>query len=189
MTGRPKPEDSHLLHGGRHLELVETGGWEYVQRRKVKGTVAIVAVTDDKKLVLVEQYRPPVGKYVIELPAGLAGDIPFHEDEPLVAAARRELKEETGYEAKHWAALGEGPSSAGLTTETITFFHATGLTKTGAGGGDHHEEIRVHYVPVADVLKWCRDQERDRKMVDFKIFAGLYLARAQTGLSEARLWY
>ena len=184
-----KPEDARLLQGGKFLEFYETGGWEFVQRRKVKGTVAVVAVTDDKKLILVEQYRPPVGKFVIELPAGLAGDIPYQEDEPLVSAARRELKEETGYEAKHWTSLAEGPSSAGLTSEVISFFYATGLTKTGQGGGDHHEEIRVHYVHLPDVLQWCRDRERERKLVDFKIYAGLYLARAQASLSEARLWY
>lgn len=189
MIGRPRPEDARLLHGGRFLEFYETGGWEFVRRRKIKGTVAIVAVTDDKKLVLVEQYRPPVGRAVIELPAGLAGDIPYQEDEPLVAAARRELKEETGYEARHWACLGEGPSSAGLTSEVITFFHATGLAKLGEGGGDHHEDIRVHYVPLLDVLKWCRDREREGMLVDFKVFAGLYLAKAQSGLTETRLWY
>lgn len=186
---RSRPEDASLLHGGRFLELCETGGWEFVRRRKVKGTVAIVAVTDDKKLILVEQYRPPMGKAVIELPAGLAGDIPLQADEPLVTAARRELKEETGYEAKNWTSLCEGPSSAGLTTETVTFFYATGLAKMGEGGGTEGEEIRVHYIPLQDVLKWCRDQERAGKMIDFKIYAGLYLARAQSGLAEARLWY
>lgn len=190
MARNDSPEDAELVHEGRFLDYCRTsGGWEFVRRHKVKGTVAIVAITDDKKLVLTEQYRPPVGRKVIELPAGLAGDLPYQEDEPLVSAARRELMEETGYEAKNWQALREGPSSAGLTNETVTFFYATGLTKMGEGGGTHGEDIRVHFVPVGDVPKWCADREREGLMVDFKIYAGLYLARSLTQLTEARLWY
>ncbi|MCB1065959.1 MAG: NUDIX hydrolase [Verrucomicrobiae bacterium] len=185
-----RPEDAQLVHGGKHLEFCLTsGGWEYVRRREVKGTVAIVAITDDKLLILTEQYRPPVGKKVIELPAGLAGDLPYQADEPLESAARRELKEETGYVAKNWTALREGPSSAGLTSETITFYYATGLTKMGEGGGDHTEDIRVHFVPIRDVPSWCADREREGLMVDFKIYAGLYLVRSRSQLNEARLWY
>lgn len=178
---RPKspPDAANTLHRGRFLELCESDSWEFVRRPGVKGIVAIVAVTDDQKLILVEQYRPPVGRAVIELPAGLAGDIPLQEDEPLVTAARRELKEETGYEAKIWNCLGEGPSSAGLTTEIITFFHAGRLLKVGEGGGDHHEDIRVHRVAVAEFPAWCRDREREGKLVDFKIHAGLFMARSQ----------
>lgn len=184
------PEDATLVHEGKHLDFCVTeGGWEFVRRHKVKGTVAIVAITDDRQLVLTEQYRPPMGRKVIELPAGLAGDIPLQEDEPLITAARRELKEETGYEAKHWQVMREGPSSAGLTTETITFFHATGLTRMGAGGGTHGEDVRVHFVAVADVPDWCADREREGLLVDFKIYAGLFLARSIEGSTQPRLWY
>lgn len=190
MARNDRPEDAELIHEGKFLDYCRTSkGWEFVRRHKVKGTVAIVAITDDKQLILTEQYRPPVGKRVIELPAGLAGDLPYQEDEPLVSAARRELKEETGYEAKNWQALREGPSSAGLTNETISFFYASGLTKMGEGGGDHTEDIRVHFVPVSDVPNWCSDREREGMMVDFKIFAGLYLARSLSQLTQARLWY
>ena len=176
---KPNPAEATVLHRGRFLELCEADTWEFVRRPGVKGIVAIVAVTDDQQLILVEQYRPPVGRAVIELPAGLAGDIPLQEDEPLVTAARRELKEETGYEAKHWTCLGEGPSSAGLTTEIITFFHAGGLLKVGEGGGDQHEDIRVHRVAVAEFSAWSRDREREGKLVDFKIHAGLFMARSR----------
>ena len=79
---------------------------------------------------------PPVDCKVIELPPGLAGDIPLQEDEPLETAARRELKEETGYVAKHWELLSEGPSTAGLTDEFITLFYASEMTRVTEGGGD-----------------------------------------------------
>src|SRR5436190_21784999 len=88
-----------VLYEGKFRRYVRRGGWEYVARRNVTGIVGIIAVTDDGKLVLVEQFRPPVGKNVIEIPAGLAGDVAGSEHEALAEAARRELLEETGYEA------------------------------------------------------------------------------------------
>jgi len=183
-------EPDEILHQGRFLSYHRTArGWEYVTRTNAKGCVAILAETDDQRIILVEQHRPPVGRPVIELPAGLAGDLPRQEHEPLVVAAKRELKEETGYEAKHWTALLEGTSSAGMTDELVTIFYATGLTKMTEGGGVHGEDIRVHYVHRSDVVKWCRDREAEGKRVDFKIFAALYLARSVSQGGEARLWY
>ena len=64
--------------------------------------VAIIAVTDEDKLLLVEQHRPPVNQTVLELPAGLVGDLSDHPMEDLEQAAQRELLEETGYRAKRW---------------------------------------------------------------------------------------
>ncbi len=115
MTG---PDE--VVHAGKFLSYRRTDrGWEYVTRSNAKGCVAILAVTDDRRVILTEQYRPPVGRQVIELPAGLSGDIPLQEDEPLLVAAKRELKEETGYEAKNWTVLFEGTSSAGMTDEMV----------------------------------------------------------------------
>jgi ADP-ribose pyrophosphatase len=112
---------------------------------------------------------------VIELPAGLAGDVPEDADEPLEAAARRELVEETGYEATNLERLFEGPLSAGMTTEVVTFFRATGLTKTGAGGGDGSESITVHEVPLAEADRWLAGQAAAGKLVDPKVYVGLYV--------------
>ena len=91
--------NSETVAEGKFIRLVRKGTWEYVTRKGVCGIVAMVALTDDGKLVFVEQDRPPVGKRVVELPAGLAGDKAGEEDEALADAARRELLEETGYEA------------------------------------------------------------------------------------------
>lgn len=183
-------EPDETIHEGRFLTYRRTArGWEYVTRSNAKGCVAILAVTDDRRVILTEQFRPPVGRRVIELPAGLAGDIPLQEDEPLLVAAKRELKEETGYEARNWTTLLEGTSSAGMTDEIVTIFYATGLTKMTEGGGVHGEDIRVHYVHQSDVGKWCRDRQAAGLRVDFKIFAALQLARAVSQSAEPRLWY
>jgi ADP-ribose pyrophosphatase len=187
---RRRDEASETVHQGKFLSYERTeSGWEYVTRTNAKGCIAILAETDDKRVVLVEQFRPPVGKNVIELPAGLAGDIPLQKDEPLLSAAKRELKEETGYEAKNWKTLGETPSSAGLTDETNTIFYATGLIRMTEGGGVGGESITVHFVNKFDVPKWCEDRRREGKLVDFKIFAAMYLAKGAEQSSQSRLWY
>ena len=89
----------------KFLKLVERGTWSFVQRQSDVRIVAIVAVTNNDELVLVEQYRPPTDSRVIELPAGLAGDIQGQESESLQTAAGRELLEETGYTATKWQHL------------------------------------------------------------------------------------
>lgn len=162
------------LYPGRHLSLVRRGHWEFATRHSASGVVALVAVTDEAKLLLVEQARPPLGKRVIELPAGLAGDIVGEESESLATAAHRELLEETGYEAQDAQLLTEGPSSAGLTDEMITFFAMTGLTKTGEGGGDASEDIIVHEVPLAELPEWLEQRRRSGWAIDPKIYVGLF---------------
>jgi ADP-ribose pyrophosphatase len=171
----PKPE---TLAEGKFIRLVRQGKWEYAKRKGVSGIVAIVAVTDDRKLVLVEQDRPPVGKRVIELPAGLAGDQAGHETEDLADAARRELLEETGYEARGVERVAEGAASAGMTDEVITLFRATGLKKTGDAKGDGSEDITVHEVALDGVTAWLDTRAAEGKLVDLKVYAGLYFARA-----------
>jgi ADP-ribose pyrophosphatase len=165
-----------VLGEGRHLRLVVEGGWEFVERQATTGIVVIVAVTEAGALLLVEQFRPPVRCRVLELPAGLAGDVAGQEGEELESAARRELLEETGYEAEELTALGGGPPSSGTTSEVVTFFRAAGLRRTGGGGGDASEAIVVHEVPRRQVHRWLGEREREGRMVDPKVYAGLALA-------------
>jgi ADP-ribose pyrophosphatase len=166
--------EAKLLFVGNHLSLRSINGWEYVVRNRVSGIVAIQAITEERELLLVEQFRLPVNRRVIEIPAGLAGDIEGEEHEALSEAAKRELLEETGYEAERMEHLTEGPSSAGLTTEMITFFRAGGLKKTGAGGGDGSEDIQVHPVPLSDVKSWLETKQKEGCLVDYKVYAALY---------------
>ena len=177
MRGMKRDPDVHTLADGKHIALVRRGGWEYAARKNVSGIVGVVAVTDDRRLVLVEQDRPPVNGRVIELPAGLAGDDDRHRDEDLAAAARRELLEETGYAAREMRRLAAGAASAGMTDEIITLFPATGLAKSGPGGGDGSEDITVHEVPLDGILDWLAAREAEGRLIDLKVYAGLYFAR------------
>lgn len=165
-----------ILFAGNYLRLMRRGNWEYVDRTNVSGIVGIIALTDDAKLLLVEQFRPPVNCFVIELPAGLVGDVRGQENEDLLAGARRELLEETGYEAQNMIVIASGPVSAGLSSELITLVRATGLKKTAAGGGDVGESITLHEIPLADVPRWLNQQAAQGKLIDLKVYAGLYFA-------------
>ncbi len=162
------------IHEGRFLRMVRRGKWEYVERHGASGVIAIVALTDDQRLLLVEQFRPPLQASVIELPAGLAGDIAGAESEPLEVAAARELVEETGYEAREIRWLTSGPTSAGLTNEVVTIFAMTGLTKVSAGGGDASESIVVHEIPIGELPDWLEARRQAGCAIDPKIYAGLY---------------
>lgn len=172
-----KKEDVKIIGEGRYARLVSKDGWEWAQRKNITGIVSLVAITSDDKIVLTEQFRAAVAKPVIELPAGLVGDVAGSENESLLTAAKRELLEETGYEAAHFSYLTAGPPSSGLTSEIITLFLAQGLRKVSEGGGDASENITVHEVPLAKIDKWLNDACQDRQvLIDPKIYAGVYLA-------------
>ena len=162
MIGLPPPR---VLAEGRYLRLVARGHWEYAERTTASGAVVIVA-TIERRIVLVEQFRIPMNGPVIELPAGLAGDVPedraADESTGSANAARRELLEETGYEAGELRLLAGGPPSAGLSNEVVTFFHATQLRRIHAGGGDAHEAITVHEPPLAELDAWLRGRAASR---------------------------
>lgn len=168
--------DKTILGEGRFLKLVNDNGWEYAERRIASGVVVVVAITDDRRLILTEQFRPAVGRRVLDLPAGLAGDIAGSEDEAFATAARRELEEETGYTTKSMRRLIACPSSAGITSEVITYFAAIGLTKIGDGGGDASEEIAVSEIPLDELFDHLYSKDAAGVAVDPKIAAGLYFA-------------
>jgi ADP-ribose pyrophosphatase len=183
---RPAPpddnDDAHppvrTLAEGKYLHLLDEDGWEYVVRPHSTGVVVIVALTPERRLVLVEQWRVAVHSQVVELPAGLVGDSAAARGEPLATAARRELLEETGYEAEQMVELATGPIAVGLGSEIVTFFHAQGLRRTGPGGGDETEQIVVHEVTLPELPAWLAEKRRAGALVDPKIFAGLYLIGA-----------
>lgn len=164
-----------VMWKGDWIMAVKRGRWEYARRAKnIVGIVGMVPLTDEGKLVLVEQYRPAVNARVIELPAGLVGDEAAREQEPLEDAARRELIEETGYEAERMEMLVDAVPSAGISGESMVLYLASGLRKVGPGGGDEHEDITVHEVPLAEVESFCQARQREGTAIDVKVYAGLY---------------
>lgn len=157
---------------GKFLKIVDCGGWEVVQRINSGDTVSALAFTPEDEIILVEHYRVPLGKYVIESPAGLTDK----KGESMVCAMDRELIEETGYTSDHWHILYENcPNSAGMTDEKGTKFLALDCVKIGEGGGVEDENIKVHLVHIDDIFKFRRKQIQEGKYFDEKIIAGLYL--------------
>ena len=125
--------DARTVYEGKYLRMVVRGHWEYVQRTHADGmAVIIIAVTPDDCVLFVEQYRVPLDARTIEMPAGLVGD--DHAHDTLEDAARRELIEETGWQADRVQVLLVGPTSSGMSSERIAFVRATGLTRVGEGG-------------------------------------------------------
>lgn len=176
-----RPHEVHFQ--GKFIRAVSEDGWEWVERTNATGAVVIVPITPQSEVVLIEQYRIPLHATVIELPAGLAGDSAGDEGESLLAAARRELLEETGFEADRWEYLTEGPSSAGLATEVFALFLARDARRVASGGGDSAEEITVHVVAHTELERWLERRRAEGAMIDPKVFAGLYFALTRGALS------
>lgn len=159
---------------GRFLHLVRRGTWEFAKRPAGCGVVGVVALTPADRVVLVEQYRPPVDARVIELPAGLVGD--EEAAESALAAAQRELLEETGYAAEAWERLTCGLSSPGLTDEAVVFFLARGARRIAAVGGVGGEAITVHEVDRSRLGEWLAEQVKAGRQYDLKLLAGIWAA-------------
>ncbi|GAB1597114.1 NUDIX hydrolase [Lysobacter claricitrinus] len=162
------------LHEGRWLRLVKRGRWEYAERVHGHGmAVIIIAATPDDDVLFVEQFRMPLGKSTIEMPAGLVGDT--QDDDTLIDAARRELIEETGWDAANLEVLLIGPTTAGMSSERIAFVRATGLTRVGEGGGIDDEGIVVHHVPRTAAPAWLMRKHAEGYEIDLKLWGGLWM--------------
>lgn len=156
---------------GKRVVVLEDDGWEYVERKKGKEAVVVLAVADGRA-ILTEQHRRPVGKNVIDWPAGLVGDEDAHTGPE--ETAKKELEEETGFTCESVELLARGPTSPGITSEIVSFYRARGVRSVGEGGGVGGESIRVHAIPLSDLPSWLARQEKDGKLVDLKIWGGLY---------------
>jgi ADP-ribose pyrophosphatase len=165
-----------IICAGRFLSLAKRDNWEYATRANAAGVIAVVPITGDHRILLVEQFRAPVGARVIEIPAGLVGDHADHTGEPHETAARRELLEETGHEADRWTMLASGPTSPGMCDEVMTLYLAQGLRRIGEPLGDGHEQITLHAVPLAELHEWLDAATARGLMVDIKLYSGVHLA-------------
>lgn len=159
--------------------MVREGRWEYCERVNNTNAVMVFACTPEGKLLLVEEFRPPIGQRCLCFPAGLCGD---EGPESEASAARRELLEETGYEAAGLKFLFHGPSSPGLTSESLSFYLATDLRRVAAGGGVENENITVREAPLAEIDAWLAAQVEQGIALDPRIYTGLYFLKAQSDL-------
>jgi ADP-ribose pyrophosphatase len=151
--------------------------WEALERVGIGGIVVMVAVTPSGNVILEKQFRPPMGREVIELPAGLV-----EAGEPMEEAARRELIEETGWAAGKLEFLAEGPISTGASTEALRAYLCTDLAVVGKNGGDDNEIIEVIEVPITSAQEYLRAQQQQGVLVDLKVFGLVELARRAVGL-------
>lgn len=158
---------------GRFIVAKTRGRWEYVGRSRGIRAAAIIALDEDtdgtRHVILVSQYRVPLSRFCLEIPAGLIGDDDGGEDEDAATAAARELEEETGYRAGKLEVLGEFYSSPGMVSESFTLLRATGLAKVGEGGGVGDEGITVYRVPLAELSEFVADWRAAGHAVDVRV--------------------
>lgn len=148
---------------GKWLVARRRGRWEYVGRVGARGAAVILAVDDDHVL-LVEQYRVPLGRSCLELPAGLVDD-----GEDVEATAARELEEETGYRPARISRIGDFHSSPGMVSECFTLVRAEGLERVSDGGGEPGEGITVHRVPLAGIADYVAARRAEGLAIDVKL--------------------
>ena len=166
--------EMETLYRGRFLNMVKEGSWEYCERVNQTEAVMVFARTPENKILLVEEFRPPIGKRCLCFPAGLSGD---EGAESHAAAAQRELLEETGYSAASVRYLFTGPSSPGLTSETLHFFLAEGVVRVGCGGGVAGERITVCEAPAESIDAWLAEKAESGVAIDPRVYTGLYFLR------------
>jgi ADP-ribose pyrophosphatase len=135
------------------------------------GAVAIAALDAQGRLALVRQYRHPAGDWLVEIPAGRV-----EEGEDRLAAAKRELEEETGLRARRWSLLREFFAAPGFCSERLSIYLAEDLerARTDRLAQDPDEELETWFAPVAEVLRDAQDAKT-------LIAAALLSARGRPG--------
>jgi ADP-ribose pyrophosphatase len=155
--------ESETVYEGRVITLrrdvvaMPGGGSSVREVVQHPGAVAVVAIDDDDRVVLLRQYRHPVGEQLWELPAGLRDA----DGEPPLETAKRELAEETQLAADRWSLLTTTYSSPGFCDEQVITFLAEGLRPAERPDGfvvEHEEAVMtVERVPIADAVQWIFD--------------------------------
>jgi ADP-ribose pyrophosphatase len=159
-------DEPEIVWSGRFIEAKRLGKWEFVSRTRGVSAAVILAV-DEGHVLLVEQYRVPLGARCLELPAGLVGD--EQEGEAAAVAAIRELEEETGYRAGRAVDLGRYFASPGMSSEAFTLVRAEGLSRVGEGGGVAGEDIEVHRVKLDAVAAFVAERREAGVAIDSKL--------------------
>ncbi|MDE2275343.1 MAG: NUDIX hydrolase [Burkholderiales bacterium] len=190
--GAVPPGDDMLVEHRLSGQTLLSGGFLEVRRDRVRlpdggtasreyirhgGAVAVIPLLDDGRLVLVRQYRYPLGKVLLEWPAGK-----LDAGESQLACAMRELQEETGYSAREWAYGGEIHNAAAYSSESIWLWFARGL-RAGPARLDPGEFVQT-VLMTADELEAL---DLRGELPDVKTQVGLaWLRRALLG---TRPWH
>ena len=172
MNGTRDPDadlPERIVWQGRFVTMKTRGRWEYAGRSRGIRAAAIIAIDEDAHVLLVSQYRVPLGQFCLEIPAGLIGDEDGSEDETEMDAAIRELEEETGYRAGRMELIGDFHSSPGMVSESFSLLRAHDLTKVGDGGGIDGENIEVHRVPLERLDAFVKTWRSEGHAVDVRI--------------------
>ena len=181
QSGVGEPE---VVYRGQFLEFVRqpfgAGHWEYIRRAGQCGVVFIYAVTPDDQVVLIRQFRPPLGAEAWELPAGVRD----RGGEAAQECALRELIEETGYRASSMEFLTRGPVAAGSSATVGEILLAGGLEYVGPDGGDELFPIHVSLVARRELVDWVRERVANDELVDPRILAAHCLAETRLGMGE-----
>ena len=151
---------------GKYISALKRGRWEFVSRTGSTNAVVIIA-EHDGKMILIEQYRVPVGARCLELPAGLVGDEDEHAT--VEGTAVKELEEETGFTCDRVERLGEFHSSPGMVAGSFTLVRAHGVRKVDDGGGNEHEDITVHLVAREEIPAFVQSRRDAGTAVDVKL--------------------
>jgi 8-oxo-dGTP pyrophosphatase MutT (NUDIX family) len=162
------------------VDTVALPDGSHVEREVVEhvGSVAIAAIDDQQRVLLIRQYRHPAGQYLWELPAGLrdqAGELPQE-------AARRELAEETGLRATTWSTLIDLRPSPGISTEVCRVYQAGHLTQGERVGDEEGEErdLQSRWVPLQEALS----EVLAGRITNGLAVAGLLAAALRFGITD-----
>jgi ADP-ribose pyrophosphatase len=161
-----------------HLQDVELPNGKQSKREIIKhpGAVAILAITDDNKIVMVEQYRKALERTIVEIPAGK-----LEKGEKPAFCARRELEEETGYECKSLELLTSFYTSPGFADEIIHLYVATGLTKKeNAAALDEDEFVNLEELTLNEAIQYIKEQ----KIFDVKTAYAVQYLQLQEALAQ-----
>lgn len=139
--------DGNVLHVRE--DMVELPNKNLASRELIRhiGAVCIIPVTDDGKVIVERQFRYPVNRVILEIPAGKLDSA----DEDRLEAAKRELREETGMTAEKWTDIGEYLPAPAYSDERITMYLATGL-HSGEQDLDDDEFLEVFRVPLKELV-------------------------------------
>lgn len=162
MSGKDEAP-AEVMWRGKYIRAIKQGRWEYVSRTNDVRAVVVIAEFEGK-LILVDQYRVPIGARCLELPAGLVGD--EDPNATVEETAIKELEEETGFTAERIERLGEFHSSPGMVSEGFTLVRAHGVRPSG---GKIEDEIDVHLVARADIPAFVEEKRIEGFAVDVKL--------------------